>query len=90
MARADTEILDSLHGMQAETLLAELRAYKSGDYKDEDGNSKPVPPALLAQINKFLKDNGVDRAVTPGDPTDLLDEECPEFDDNVVQGDFKK
>ena len=80
MARATDSLLDQLHGMQAETLLKQLKKAKDS----EDG----VPPALFAQVNKFLKDNGIDRAVTPGDPTSLLDEELPVFD-NVVEGDFR-
>ena len=80
MGRASDTTLDSLHGLQAEALLAEVRRYK-----DE---GKGIPPALFAQVNKFLKDNGIDRAVIPGDATDLLDEEVPIFD-NVVEADFR-
>ena len=80
MSRANESILDELHGLQAESLLKEVRRCNDAG----DG----IPPALFAQVNKFLKDNGVDRAVTPGDATALLDEEVPEFD-NVVKGDFK-
>lgn len=84
MGRASNDSLNDLHGLQAEVLLAQLRAFKNGEVKDADGNVLPIPPALLAQVNKFLKDNGVDRAVIPGDPTDLLNDEVPEFEDNVV------
>ncbi len=71
--RATEDLLDELHGLQATALRDALkRAIDSGEY----------PPALFAQINKFLKDNGVDRAVTPGDPTGLLDDDMPEFDEN--------
>jgi hypothetical protein len=80
MSRATEDLLDSLHGMQAENLLAQFKKYKS----TEDGL---IPPALFAQVNKFLKDNGVDRAVSPGDTVDQLADEVPDFD-NVVQGDF--
>lgn len=74
--RATDELLDSLHALQGTSLLEELRrTLASGD---------GVPPALFAQVNKYLKDNGVDRAVIPGDTTDLLKDECPEFEDNVV------
>lgn len=79
MSRATDVLLDALHGMQAESLLEELRRYRDA--------REGVPAALFAQINKFLKDNGVDRAIIPGDPTDLLTEELPEFD-NVIHGDF--
>lgn len=77
--RATDELLDALHGMQAQSLLEELQRCKA--------SGEGVPPALFAQINKFLKDNGVDRAVIPGDPTSLLEDELPEFD-NVINGDF--
>jgi len=86
--RASESILDELHNLQAVSLLAEIRRCK--DNVDEEGEPDPlpIPPALFAQVNKFLKDNGVDRAVTPGDPTALLDEELPVFD-NVIEGDFR-
>lgn len=77
--RASEDILNELHDLQARSLLDEVRRIKA--------SGEPIPPALFAQVNKFLKDNGIDRAVTPGDPTHLLEEEAPVFD-NVVQGDF--
>lgn len=79
MSRANEELLDALHGMQGKGLLDELRRCLEG--------GEGVPPALFAQINKYLKDNGVDRAVRPGDPTDILADALPEFD-NVVTGEF--
>lgn len=78
--RASEDILNELHDLQARALLEEVRRCK----KSGEG----IPPALFAQVNKFLKDNGVDRAVAPGDPTGLLDDEVPIFD-NVVEGDFQ-
>lgn len=78
--RASEDILNELHDLQARSLLDEIKAYK------ERGES--IPPALFAQVNKFLKDNGIDRAVLPGDPTDLLEQEIPTFD-NIVEGDFR-
>jgi len=88
MSRATESQLEELHQLQAESLLAEVKRLK--DHVDEDGkpDPQPIPPALFAQVNKFLKDNGIDRAVTPGDPAALLDEEVPVFD-NVVEGDFR-
>jgi len=79
VTRAKEETLDELHALQARSLLSEVKRLTA--------EGEAIPPALFAQVNKFLKDNGVDRAVTPGDPTDLLDEEAPVFD-NIVQGDF--
>lgn len=84
MSRASEDLVDQLHGMQAEALLEELRAYRAGEKVDKDGNVLPVPGQLFAQINKFLKDNGVDRAVRPGDPTDLLADEMPDFEDTNI------
>lgn len=78
--RASEDLLNELHDLQARSLLDEVRRCK------ESGNG--IPPALFAQVNKFLKDNGIDRAVTPGDPTSALEEEAPMFD-NVVDGDFR-
>jgi hypothetical protein len=78
MTRATDELLDQLHGMQASSLLSEMKTYIA--------NGESIPPALFAQVNKFLKDNGVDRAVQPGDPTDLLAESVPDF--KLINGDF--
>lgn len=78
--RASEDILNELHDLQARQLLAEVKRKAESD--------EGIPPALFAQVNKFLKDNGIDRAVTPGDPVSLLDEELPVFD-NVIQADFK-
>ena len=78
--RANEDILNELHDLQARTLLAEI--------KRKVAAGEDIPPALFAQVNKFLKDNGIDRAVTPGDPTDLLANEMPTFD-NIIAGDFK-
>lgn len=78
--RASEDLLNELHDVQARSLLAEVKRCKEA--------GEGIPPALFAQVNKFLKDNGVDRAITPGDPTDLLEDEMPVFD-NVVEGDFK-
>jgi hypothetical protein len=78
--RASEDLLNELHDLQARSLLASIKKYK--------GKEDEMPPALFAQVNKFLKDNGIDRAITPGDPTSLLEEEAPFFDNNVHEGDF--
>ena len=80
MSRATEDQLEELHQLQAESLLEEVKRLKEA--------KEPIPPALFAQVNKFLKDNGIDRAITPGDPAALLDEEVPVFD-NVVEADFR-
>lgn len=68
--RASADMLDELHALQAATLFAEVKRYT--DHVDEDGKPDPipVPPALLAQITKFLKDNGID---SPGRAVKLHD-----------------
>jgi hypothetical protein len=78
--RASEDLLNELHDLQARSLLAEI--------KRKVAAGEDIPPALFAQVNKFLKDNGIDRAVTPGDPTDLLADEMPNFD-NIIAGDFQ-
>lgn len=80
MSRADEDLLDELHGLQAESLLSEVRRCRA--------EGEGIPPALFAQVNKFLKDNGVDRAFRAGGDIDLLAGEVPEFEDNVIEGKF--
>lgn len=79
MPRATEDQMDELHSLQVESLLAEVKRLKS--------NGETIPPALFAQVNKFLKDNGVDRARQVGDAIDELADEVPDFD-NVIEGDF--
>tara|TARA_R110002072_G_scaffold151470_1_gene300778 strand:- start:12255 stop:12521 length:267 start_codon:yes stop_codon:yes gene_type:complete len=82
MSRATEDLLDSLHGMTAEALLEEIKRYRAGDILNKDGDPIPVPAALLAQAINFLKANGVDRAIRPGDPEDFLAKELDdEFGD---------
>jgi len=79
MSRATDGLLDQLHNLQAESLLKAIK--KASD------SAEGIPPALFAQVNKFLKDNGVDRPHIPGDTLDQLADEVPDFD-NVVEGRF--
>lgn len=78
MTRATDNALDALHAMTADGLTSEIKRLKEA--------GEGIPPSLLAAASKFLKDNGVDRPIRPGDPTDLLSQEMPEFDadGNVV------
>lgn len=73
--RASANQVDELHALQAATLMAEVKRYTDATKTLEDGtvvpDPQPVPPALLAQINKFLKDNGVD---SPGRGRKLQDD----------------
>lgn len=83
MSRATDDLLDALHGMTAEAFLEEIRRYRRGEILDGDGKPLPVPAALLTSAAKFLKDNGVDRPVRPGDAVDTLADELPELE-NVI------
>tara|TARA_B100001939_G_scaffold342295_1_gene353228 strand:- start:6524 stop:6808 length:285 start_codon:yes stop_codon:yes gene_type:complete len=85
MSRATDDLLDALHGTVACTLLDEIKRYRNGEVLDDKGNPQPIPASLIAQAIKFLKDNGIDRAVKPGDPEDLLADELEEeFNSNNV------
>lgn len=81
MKRATDDVFDQLHALTAETLIVEINAYKAGDRHDKDGNVLPVPPALLAQASKFLKDNGIDSPARAADLDDKLKGTLPTFED---------
>lgn len=81
--RATEDLLDELHGLQAETMIDLLKRYRNGEIRDEDGNRLSPPPALLAQVTKFLKDNGIDRPRRPGNSTDRLADELADFEDSI-------
>jgi len=76
--RASEQLLDGLHNLVATTLVEQLRIAKAAT--DENGNPVPIPASLIAQAAKFLKDNGVDRAIRAGDPLDILNDELPLLD----------
>lgn len=76
MARADESVFDTLHGMQAEALTKYLEDVRAGRAE--------IVPAMFAQINKYLKDNGIDRPNRVGDPTDYLATELEEFESENV------
>lgn len=71
--RATEAVLDGLHSLVANTFVEEIRRAKESD--------EGIPASLLAQAAKFLKDNGVDRAIRAGDPLDTLLDELPELED---------
>lgn len=75
MSRASETALDSLHALLSETLQQELKRYK-------DAN-EAVPPALLAQCIKFLKDNGIDSPQRAKKTLDTLAEAMPDFDEQM-------
>lgn len=92
MSKATETQVDDLHGLVAETLIEQIAAYRLGNMfeLDRDGNKVvlPMPPALLAQAIKFLKDNGIDSPVRAQKVRDALAGRLPEFDpedSNVVR-----
>lgn len=87
MSKATETQVDDLHGLVAETLIEQIAAYKRGEVfeLDREGNkiALPMPPALLAQAIKFLKDNGIDSPQRAQKVRDALAGRMPEFDPEV-------
>ena len=73
--------LKELHGRVARLYLKLLDHYEAGDFKDHNGERKPVPASVLAAAAKFLNDNGVDRPEREVDLDDPLNDELPDLDD---------
>jgi hypothetical protein len=85
--RASDDDASRLHNLVCDSLLLQLEAWKKGRLVVLDGEkyTKCMPPALLAQAIKFLKDNGIDQPARTGDKVDTLKNAMPDFtDDNVV------
>ena len=80
MSRATEDSFDTLHELVTDTLIEQIRAYKLGQMKDGDGLVLPMPPALLAQAIKLLKDNGIDSPQRAQKIKDALAGRMPEFD----------
>lgn len=80
MSRATDDVFDELHAMTAEVLKVQLEKYKTA--------GEPVPPALLAQAIKFMKDNGIDSPARAKEVNDSLAPHMPDFgpEDMVDQG----
>jgi hypothetical protein len=87
MTRTSESKFDELHGLVAESLVEQIKAWKDGRLVQQEGEEyvKVFPPALLAQAIKFLKDNGIDQPAKSGNRVDTLKHEMPDFSgDNVV------
>lgn len=93
--RTTDERFDALHGIVADALIEQINAWKEGRLVDfgrvhggEEGKDyvKVLPPALIAQAIKFLKDNGIDTPAQTGSKVDTLKGTMPDFgdSDNVV------
>jgi len=80
VTKASEDTLDSLHNLVADSLIEEIRSYRC--HVGEDGKLAPItlPPALLAQAIKFLKDNGIDSPVRAKKLADTLAGKMPDFD----------
>lgn len=85
MSRATDEAMDSLHALQCATLMAEVKRYTEW-VNPETGKVEPqaVPPALLAQVSKFLKDNSVDSPTRAANVRDTLRDTLPSLEDVEV------
>lgn len=83
MSRATNDTADALHGLLFQTLIEEINRYRNPG-NDADGKPlprQPVPPALLAQAIKALKDNGIDSPVRAQQLKDALGDSLPDLGD---------
>lgn len=63
MEKASQEILETLHGLQAQAMIEELqRARTSGE---------GIQASLFAAISRFLKDNNIEANLGTGDDAEL-------------------
>lgn len=78
--KATEDTFNSLHSLVADSLIAEIKSYTG--HVDKEGKLAPIPlpPALLAQAIKFLKDNGIDSPARAQQVSDALAGKMPEFD----------
>lgn len=81
MSRADENLFDLLHSLTVSTIIEQVKVYTEN--RDEKGNLHPlaVPPALLAQAIKLLKDNGIDSPARAKKLDEALPADLPSFDD---------
>jgi len=61
---ASVDALGELHALLASSLSDEVKRYQR--------ENEPIPPALLAQVIKFLKDNGIEAVEANGNPLEAL------------------
>ena len=81
MSRATDSAVDELHRLTAEIIVQQLRAFHRGDLVDEEGEPvRMIPPALLGQAIKFLKDNGIDAPARGAAVKDSLAGTLPSFE----------
>lgn len=71
MARASEEAADALHALTFQIVQEEIEGYRE--------RGEPVPPALLAQAIKLLKDNDISSPVRAQKTKDTLAPHLPDF-----------
>lgn len=71
MSRASEDAADALHALTFEVITAEINAYRAAGER--------VPPALIAQAAKILKDNGIESPVRAAKAVDALAPHLPDF-----------
>jgi len=83
MSRATDTVMDQLHGLVADSLIQQIEVYTKAVDADGKPAPLPIPPALLAQAAKFLKDNGIDSPHRAKKVDEALPPDLPSFDDVV-------
>lgn len=81
MSRASDLLADELHKLTFETIISEINRYREAVDADGKPCPQPVPPALLAQAAKLLKDNGIDSPQRAKKLHDSLADSLPSFED---------
>lgn len=96
MSRADTDIMDMLHGLAATALTEEIQRSIEASRQPkqielngqmvDNPNYAPLNPQIIDKALKFLKDNGID-APKANQKVDLLAAELTNLDlDQVAHG----
>lgn len=79
MSRASEEAADALHALTFEVIQQEIQGYRD--------RNEPVPPALIGQAIKILKDNGIESPVRAKKAHDAMAAHLPDFGaEDVVAG----
>ncbi|WP_445978417.1 hypothetical protein [Stenotrophomonas muris] len=71
MSRASEEAADALHALTFEVIQQEIQGYRD--------RNEPVPPALIGQAIKLLKDNGIESPVRAKKAHDSMAPHLPDF-----------
>lgn len=60
MSRANTDLMDMIHGLVASSLKDELVRAAAAASDPDVAKRVPINPQLIDKAMKFLKDNGID------------------------------